>query len=130
MGRPLSIFGYFLYKIREMDNIRSKSVVNHGLAVYLKSIKFEECSTEYDFVSYVDYIGNVGEKAFGIQIRTFDPNTNFQNHSISNTEKNDFQDFEEEFSGKVFIVFSLDGEIGNMEIIKDIESEIERLKNL
>lgn len=38
-----------------------------------------------------------------------------------------FQDFEEEYGGKVFIIFSLDGEIANKEVLKAIEIEIERL---
>jgi hypothetical protein len=38
-----------------------------------------------------------------------------------------FADFEEKFGGKVFVVFSLDGDIANKEIIKDIQKEIERL---
>jgi hypothetical protein len=36
--------------------------------------------------------------------------------------------FEEQYGGKVFIVFSLDGEIGNKEVIEQIRKEIERLK--
>ena len=42
--------------------------------------------------------------------------------------KANFLDFEKKYQGKVFIVFSLDGEIGNAEVIKDIETEIKRLK--
>jgi hypothetical protein len=42
--------------------------------------------------------------------------------------KANFLDFEKKYQGKVFIVFSLDGEIGNTEVIKDIEMEIKRLK--
>ena len=42
--------------------------------------------------------------------------------------KASFADFEEKFGGKVFVVFSLDGEIANMEVIKEIQIEIDRLK--
>jgi hypothetical protein len=42
--------------------------------------------------------------------------------------KNSFAGFEEQYGGKVFIVFSLDGEIGNKEVIEQIRKEIERLK--
>jgi hypothetical protein len=41
--------------------------------------------------------------------------------------KASFADFEEKFGGKVFIVFSLDGEIANKEIVTEIQKEIERL---
>ncbi len=37
---------------------------------------------------------------------------------------------EAEFGGKVFIVYSLDGEIANQTVIQEIEKEIERLKIL
>jgi hypothetical protein len=42
--------------------------------------------------------------------------------------KASFAEFEEQYGGKVFIVFSLDGEIGNKEVIEQIRQEIERLK--
>lgn len=41
-----------------------------------------------------------------------------------------FQDFEEDYGGKVFIVFSLDGEIANQKILKEIGAEVERLKKV
>lgn len=42
--------------------------------------------------------------------------------------KASFSEFEEQYGGKVFVVFSLDGEIGNKEVIEQIRQEIERLK--
>ncbi|GHT31695.1 hypothetical protein FACS189415_1060 [Bacteroidia bacterium] len=41
--------------------------------------------------------------------------------------KASFADFESKFGGKVFVVFSLDGEIANKEVIAEIEKEIGRL---
>ena len=43
--------------------------------------------------------------------------------------KASFAEFEEKFGGKVFVVFSLDGEIVNKEVAEEIKKEIERLKN-
>jgi len=42
--------------------------------------------------------------------------------------KASFAEFEEQYGGKVFVVFSFDGEIGNKEIIEQIRQEIKRLK--
>jgi hypothetical protein len=56
-----------------------------------------------------------------------DKNINFDNLTAERM-KASFADFEEKFGGKVFVVFSLDGEIANKEIIKEIEKEIERLQ--
>ena len=41
-----------------------------------------------------------------------------------------FQDFEDDFGGKVFTVFSRDGEIANRNVIQEIEREIDRLKTV
>lgn len=110
--------------------ITEKSVVNDGLAKIYPSVKFEESSTELDHAGDIDYLGYVGDKAFGIQIKPVTAKSNFGNYSMSERMKASFQDFEEDYGGKVFIVFSLDGEIGNKEILKDIETEIERLKRI
>ena len=42
--------------------------------------------------------------------------------------KASFADFTKKFGGKVFIVFSLDKEIANKEVVDEIRKEIERLK--
>ena len=45
-----------------------------------------------------------------------------------------FQDFEEKFGGKVFVVFSTrignKKDIVNKDVLKEIEKEIERLRNI
>ena len=38
--------------------------------------------------------------------------------------------FTEKYGGKVFIIFSVDDEIKNNDILKEIEAEIKRLKGL
>jgi hypothetical protein len=107
--------------------VREKSVVNNGLAKHFTSIKFEESPSELDHAGDIDYLGYVGEKAFGIQIKPVTAKSNFGNYSASDRMKASFQDFEEEYGGKVFIIFSLEGEIANIEVLKAIEIEIARL---
>lgn len=107
--------------------LREKSVVNDGLAKIFPHIRFEESPTELDHAGDVDYMGYVGTRAFGIQIKPVTARSNFGNYSPSERMKANFKAFEEEFGGKVFIIFSLDGEIANMEIIQQIELEIKRL---
>ena len=41
--------------------------------------------------------------------------------------KASFSDFTEKFGGKVFVVFSLDKEIANKEVVDEIKKEVERL---
>ena len=109
--------------------IREKSVTYDGLAKLFPSVRLEESPPELDHSGDVDYLGFVGDKAFGIQIKPTTAKSNFGNYSVSELMKGSFAQFTEEYSGKVFIVFSLDGEIGNPEIIGEIADEIARLQD-
>jgi predicted helicase len=108
--------------------LREKSVVNDGLAKIFPEIRFEESPTELDHAGDIDYLGYASEnKAFGIQIKPVTAQSNFGNYSVSERMKASFEAFTQDFGGKVFIVYSLDGEIANKEVIKEIKKEIERL---
>lgn len=108
--------------------LREKSVVNDGLAKLFPDILFEESDSELDHAGDIDYVARVDNKAFGIQIKPVTARANFGNYSPTERMKASFADFEKQFGGKVFVVFSLDGEIGNREVIEQIQLEIERLK--
>ena len=108
--------------------LREKSVVNDGLAKIFPDIIFKESDSELDHAGDIDYVAKVDKRAFGIQIKPLTAKANFGNYSPTERMKNSFAGFEEQYGGKVFIVFSLDGEIGNTEVIEQIRKEIERLK--
>jgi hypothetical protein len=108
--------------------LREKSVVNDGLAKIFPDIIFEESDSELDHAGDIDYVAKVRDRALGIQIKPLTAKANFGNYSPTERMKNSFAGFEEQYGGKVFIVFSLDGEIGNKEVIEQIRKEIERLK--
>ena len=108
--------------------IREKSVVNDGLAKIFPSVRFEESPAELDHAGDIDYLGYVGEKAFGIQIKPITARSNFGNYKPSERMQASFRDFTAQFGGKVFIIYSLKGEIANPEVILLIAAEIERLK--
>ena len=108
--------------------LREKSVVNGGLAKIFPDIIFEESDSELDHAGDIDYVAKVDDRSFGIQIKPLTAKANFGNYSPTERMKNSFAEFEEQYGGKVFIVFSLDGEIGNQEVIEQIRKEIERLK--
>lgn len=110
--------------------IREKSVVNDELAKYFPEVKFVESGNDLDHAGDIDYLGFVGKHAFGIQIKPVTANANFGNYSVSERMKENFLDFEKKYQGKVFTVFSLDGEIGNSEVINEIKKEIKRLSNI
>ncbi len=107
--------------------LREKSVVNDGLAKMFTNVVFEESDADLDHAGDVDYIGRVGNKAFGIQIKPVTGKFSFANYSPTERMKASFLAFEDKYGGRVFVVFSLDGEIGNEDVIKKIRAEIERL---
>ena len=109
--------------------IREKSVVNDGLAKKFPYVTFEESDPELDHAGDIDYVAKVGKYQFGIQIKPVTANANFGGYSLSERMKASFKDFTEKYSGKVFIVYSLKGEIANTEVIESIRKEIERLQN-
>lgn len=111
--------------------LREKSVVNDGLAKEFPDIIFKESPEELDHAGDIDYLAYVTENsAFGIQIKPVTAQSNFGNYSVSERMKASFDDFKEDFGGNVFIVYSLDGEIANQQVIEQIKIEIERLKNI
>jgi hypothetical protein len=108
--------------------VREKSVVNDVLANIFTDITFEETDPELDHAGDIDYIAKINGKAIGIQIKPITASANFGGYSLTERMKSSFKSFEEEYGGKVFIIFSLDGEIANDNVIEDIRVEIKRLK--
>ena len=107
--------------------LREKSVINDGLAKLFPEFAFEETDPELDHAGDIDYIAKVGDKAIGIQIKPITAKANFGSYSLTERMKASFSDFTEKFGGKVFVVFSLDKEIANKEVVDEIKKEVERL---
>ena len=108
--------------------IREKSVINDGLAKIFADLVFEESPPELDHAGDIDYIARIGNRAIGIQIKPVTSKSNFGNYSATERMKASFSAFENEFGGKVFVIFSIDDEITNKEVIADIENEVNRLR--
>jgi len=119
--------------VRTFDGfLLEKSVVNDGLSKIFPDVIFEESDPYLDHAGDIDYIGRVGDKAFGIQIKPVTANANFANYKITERMSKSFQDFEEQFGGRVFVIFSARTgnrkDIVNKDIIEEIRKEIERLR--
>jgi len=110
--------------------IREKSVINDGLAKIFNELEFEESNPELDHAGDVDYIAHIGDKQIGFQIKPVTANFNFGGFSLTERMKDSFDTFTKQYGGKVFVIFSLKGEICNNDIIDDISQEIRRLKSL
>lgn len=109
--------------------IREKSVVEDNLAKEFPNVRFEESDSELDHAGDIDYLGWVGEKAFGIQIKPITAKSNFGNYSSTERMKASFANFSKKFGGNVFVVFSEKEVIKNKEVIAQIAAEIELLSN-
>ena len=107
--------------------IREKSVIEDNLAKIFPNVIFKESEPELDHAGDIDYLGWIGNKAFGIQIKPVTAKANFGNYSATERMKASFDDFTKIFGGKVFIVFSIDDKIKNQEVIEQIANEIKRL---
>jgi hypothetical protein len=107
--------------------MREKSVIEDNLAKTFPTVKFEESDPELDHAGDIDYLGWVGQKAFGIQIKPITAKANFGNYSATERMKASFSDFTNKFNGRVFVVFSIDDKIKNEEVVGQIAIEIERL---
>lgn len=122
----------FIYNLtihRTYDGyITEKSVVTNGLSKRFPTIAFEESSPELDHAGDIDYLGRVGDKAFGIQIKPVTARANFGGYSLTERMKASFEAFTQNYGGKVFIVFSVDGEVGNPGVLDQINEEIQRLE--
>ena len=101
--------------------LREKSVINDGLAKLFPDVVFEESDPE------LDHAGDIGNASIGIQIKPITASANFGSYSLTERMKASFESFKEQYGGNVFVVFSLDGEIANKEVIEQIQSEINRL---
>ena len=126
---------YEVTVIRTYDGfLLEKSIINDGLAKSFPDVKFKESDPELDHAGDIDYIGKVKDKAFGIQIKPTTASANFGNYNITERMSASFQDFEEKFGGKVFVIFSRrignKKDIVNKDVLKEIEKEIERLRNI
>jgi hypothetical protein len=108
--------------------LAEKSVVHDTLAKEFPDIVFEETDPDLDHAGDIDFIGKVGNKAFGLQIKPITAHASLGNFSVTARMEQSFRDFEERFGGKVFMVFSVEDKIKNKEVINDIRAEIIRLK--
>ena len=107
--------------------LREKSVINDGLAKLFPYLVFEESDPELDHAGDIDYVAKIGNASIGIQIKPITASANFGSYSLTERMKASFESFKEQYGGNVFVVFSLDGEIANKEVIEQINNEIKRL---
>jgi hypothetical protein len=122
----------YIYELtihRTLDGyFREKSVVHDTLAEEFPDTVFEETNPDLDHAADIDFIGKVGNKAFGLQIKPITAHASLGNFSVTARMEQSFRDFERQFGGRVFIVYSVQDRIQNTEVIDQIAAEILRLR--
>jgi len=96
-----------------------------------QQIRFDSFEVEHDpdLCLDIDYLGWVGDKAFGIQIKHVTVNSYQDDYTVSDRMQNSFRDFQEIFGGQVFVIYKANNKIINKEVFNKIASEIERLSS-
>ena len=112
------------------DCIPGRSFIYTKLVRTFPQVMFEDIDPELDYAGDVDYIGKIGERAFGIQVKPVTANASLGNYSVTARMQDSFRQFERDFGGKVFVIFSVDDHLKNTEILDEIQHEINRLKSL
>ena len=101
--------------------LNEKSIVTKKLSKEFPDIVFEESDPELDHAGDIDYLGWIGDKAFGIQIKPVTAQANFGNYSVSERMNESFDNFKSKYGGKVFLIFSIDEKISNNEIVMKLK---------
>lgn len=107
-----------------------KSVIYDNLAKVFPDVSFEESDPGLDHAGDIDYIGRVGDKAIGIQIKPVTAYASLGNYDVTARMEQSFMDFENKYGGKVFIVYSTDDKVRNENVYDAIRNEIERIKSM
>jgi len=108
--------------------IAEKSVVHDNLARKFPDIIFEETNPELDHAGDIDFIGRVGDRALGLQIKPITAQASLGNFSATARMEQSFREFEKQFGGRVFIIYSVEDRIQNKDVIGEIGDEITRLR--
>jgi len=106
------------------------SVIHGNLAKRFPSVRFEESEADLDHAGDIDYLGWVGDYAFGIQINPVTASHAFGGYKVSERMRSQFEDFQDIYGGRVFIVYSVKKDIKNKEVVAQIAAEVERLENM
>lgn len=127
----------FIYNLvinRTYEGYQSEIQTIYKQIEEILGVKIEPAPDEWDRRYNVDYFIKVDDKFIGIQVKPAGYAYIPQIINELNRQKETHEKFAAKYGGKVFYIISVsDGNrkiIQNMEVIKEIKKEIERIKNL
>lgn len=105
----------------------------YGQLQKMLNIKIDPASDKWDRLFNVDFYIKINDKYIGLQIKPINDTAQIpQIFKERNIQEKTHQKFTDKFGGKVFYIFSIkEGNkkvIQNIEVVKEILEEIERLK--
>jgi len=118
---------------RTFDGYITEIHTIYGQLQNIIDIKIESAPDEWDRLFNVDFYMKIGEKYIGLQIKPVNSGIQLPEiHKEYALQAETHKKFTEVFGGKVFYLFSTKvgdkKEIANKEVIKDIQIEVDRLK--
>lgn len=119
---------------RTYDGYTTEIQTIYGQLQSILNVPIESAPDDWDRLFNVDFFIKIGDKYIGLQIKPVNQGLQlpeiFKEYGI---QHDTHQKFTEVFGGKVFYLFSqkINGkkEIANKEVVEEIESEIDRLRN-
>lgn len=152
LGRKLyvkitEVIQYEVAEVKEQDciNYIKEVVINrtfngyqteiqtiYGQLQNILGVPIKPAPDEWDRLYNVDFYIEMENKYIGLQIKPITFEHTFEDYKWKNMQETTHKKFQEEFDGRVLIVFSVKvgdkKKIKNVEIIEEIKKEIERLK--
>jgi hypothetical protein len=124
-------YAYNLVINRTYEGYKSEIETIYGQLESAVEHKIEPAPDNWDRTYSVDFFIKVGEKFIGIQIKPIASGKALNEYQWIEMHKVNHENFEKEFGGKVFFVYSTKTtgkkKIYNIEVIEDIRAEIKRL---
>ncbi len=126
-------YAYNLVLNRTYEGYKSEIDTIYGQLQGVLGVKIESAPDEWDRTFCVDFHIEINKKHIGLQIKPISSGKALDQHQWDNMHDVKHKQFEEQFGGKVFFIYSVKSsgkkkKIYNIEVIKEIHREIERLQ--
>ena len=126
-------YAYNLVLNRTYEGYKSEIDTIYGQLQGILDVKIEPAPDEWDRTFCVDFHIKINEKYFGLQIKPISSGKALNQYQWDNMHDIKHKEFEEQFGGKVFFVYSVKSsgkkkKIYNVDVIEEIQQEIERLQ--
>ena len=126
-------YAYNLVLNRTYEGYTSEIDTIYGQLQGVLGVKIEPAPDEWDRTFCVDFHIKINKKYVGLQIKPISSGKALDQYQWDNMHDVKHKQFEEQFGGKVFFIYSVKSsgkkkKIYNVEVIEEIQQEIKRLQ--